>query len=698
VSLGDIRLLPKNSVIKGTVKNEQGQGVAGVWVDVWQEYGEWDYTETDASGHYSMTVVAGAWLVEPSVPDESDYIAQDGITEVRVVERGEETIDFYVQKAAGRIQGTVVDANGTRLRDIDAWAYARSGESPTGKIIPALRGGVVSVDVVSSGRFSLKVPAGEMYVGLYVAPGSDYSFTTEAVSNQLEDVKIVLKPNDSIIAGKLVDTQGNPIIKIQGNVFVSPVGNSTAWQWAPINPSDGSYRLPIAAGEWLISYELLTDHYVPYPPEDLTVTTTSNQTTTQDFTLTALDGMIQGQVLDEEGQPRATTYVWVGNDRYSTYVLTDDQGRFVVYVPAEQETSPISPTLSADMSALRGYTVQTAVKNCKLRYRGTTLIQCVRDAIKQTSRPRVRTSLASAEDEAALSQTTDVTLVVRGANAYLVGQVFDANNTPVVGAFIDAYSDDDQNGNAVSDANGCFLLEIAHDETNPTTWKINAAYQDTQSMTWWSSGYQSLSTQEVEPLLVASVADSTLARTSRLQAPLVLKSIANKLQAPEMHKFKVANGWSYTLPDGTHIQIPANAVPTNEEWVQIAIAPTVYLPDNGIYRKVNNGYTITLYEARSGKKITQKLKADAVLSFSYATAVQTGLMALGTDVATLQPAQYQADTWQPNQSYTHNTQVKRINVQTRRFGIWCLVQAQPSLVVEPTQTPFVFLPLVQRVQ
>ncbi len=161
-----------------------------------------------------------------------------------------------------------------------------------------------------------------------------------------------------------------------------------------------------------------------------------------------------------------------------------------------------------------------------------------------------------------------------------------------------------------------------------------------------------------------------------------------------MHKFKVASGWSYTLPDGTRIQIPANAVPTAEEWVQIAIAPTVYLPDTGIYRKVGNGYTITLYEARSGKKISKNLKTDAQMSFSYANVSQATLAALDDEVA-FHPAQYAADTWQLNQSFTINPSTKRIMVQTRRFGVWGLVQKQAELAVEP-QVEQVFLPIVQR--
>ena len=178
---------------------------------------------------------------------------------------------------------------------------------------------------------------------------------------------------------------------------------------------------------------------------------------------------------------------------------------------------------------------------------------------------------------------------------------------------------------------------------------------------------------------------------NRMQAPLVLKENAKKIQAPEMHTFEVERGWGYTLPDGTRIQIPANAVPTEETSVQISIKPNVYLPDNGIYRKVGNGYTFTLYEAQSGKKITQKLKTDAVISFRASRSQQ--LMDIEDDISSTMPVRYVADTWQPEKSYTRNTNNNSINVKTNVTGTWALVEPQAELSVEPLE---LFLPLVSK--
>lgn len=710
VELDDIMLLAENSTIQGTVTDQDGNGVGNVFVDVWQEQGAWEYTQTDATGAYTITVTAGDWLVEPSTTEEVAFLFTGMAKELTVADDETQTVDFTLEAVAGTIAGRVVDPDDQRVTDIDAWAYARLADSPE----------PVSVEPVIEGRFNLRVPAGAMQVGVFLAPGSEYSFLEEAtptpdstfaslsraaaamlemlpyeqqvtVQPQADSqVKIVLHPNDARIQGNVVDASGNPVSGIEGDIFVSPVGNNTAWQWSRINPGDGSFEIAVAGGDWKLSYDLFTEDYLPYPAEDLLVNVPAEQTVTQNLELVELDGIISGQVVDEDGTPLANTYVWVSDGVYEFYVLTDEQGYFIAYVPLEEEAG--SSGLTATLARRGYYSVQTAVKNCKRRYRGGQLVRCLRDAVRQSSRPRVRSQANTAEAE--ISQEVGVVLVVRDADAYLVGQVFDADSQPVSGAFVYGYSSDNQNANTETDEHGCFQMQVAYDEEAVVDWRLSARFYDSAAYTWWESEEYTLNTSGMEEVTLAAVDEHGVPLTrNRMQAPLVLKENANKIQAPEMHTFEVERGWSYTLPDGTRIQIPANAVPTEETSVQISIKPNVYLPDNGIYRKVGNGYTFTLYEAQSGKKITQKLKTDAVISFRASSSQQ--LMDMKDDISSTMPVRYVADTWQPEKSYTRNTNDNSINVKTNVTGTWALVEPQAELSVEPLE---LFLPLVSKVQ
>ncbi len=92
------------------------------------------------------------------------------------------------------------------------------------------------------------------------------------------------------------------------------------------------------------------------------------------------------------------------------------------------------------------------------------------------------------------------------------------------------------------------------------------------------------------------------------------------LPKSETQVFKVVDGWSYTLSDGTQIQIPANAVPVDEgeTQVRVAIEAAPFLEPGSLYDPaVYYGYRITLAQAQSGKQILQSLKADALLTLRY---------------------------------------------------------------------------------
>jgi hypothetical protein len=146
---------------------------------------------------------------------------------------------------------------------------------------------------------------------------------------------------------------------------------------------------------------------------------------------------------------------------------------------------------------------------------------------------------------------------------------------------------------------------------------------------------------------------------------------------PKSHTevFNVADGWSYTLTDGSQIQIPANAVPLDdgETQVRVVIEPTPFLEPGSLYDPaIYYGYTITLFQAQSDKQVTQPLKADALLTLRYDEGVLAQHYANESQIS---PASFSAGLWQPAGRFVVNTAANKVTVQTRTLGTWALVRS-----------------------
>ena len=245
-------------------------------------------------------------------PDGSSYLNINASQVISTTQDPIYPLDFVLTQAAAQIYGTLVDQQGQPVSDVDAWAYARTDDTSTWE--------VVSDSPVISGSFVLNVPDGALKVGIYLAPNSDYSLTSEmspaALSRrpsagqslstiamaQLEQsaneqavtippagvgpaqvsksVQLTLARHDATISGALIDQQtGAAAAGVTGVVLASPVTAEANWQSINLN-SDGSYALKLAAGTW----HPTTPHgeqYNPYPADPVVVSAISGQVVTQ---------------------------------------------------------------------------------------------------------------------------------------------------------------------------------------------------------------------------------------------------------------------------------------------------------------------------------------------------------------------------------------------------------------------------------
>jgi|GEM_PF-3285273 len=359
--LGDIRLSARTALLSGTVTDGSGQGVPGIPVDVWQPGGEWFSTDTDAGGGYGFSLPPGTYMVRPSPAEDADFIFTGSPTGA-VLTSEAVTADFVLDAISRTIVGRVRDTTGKLLTDIDAWAYARSGDSPQ----------PLTKARVTQGGFTLDVAAGTLYVGLDLAPGSGYAFAHEIqtsrsapspLSSDLSPVDaaiaemsvyeqairtdghgrdsgivtIILEPDNAYIQGAIQDENGDTSADIRGQVIATPEGNRTSVRSAEIR--DGRFEIPAAEGLWDLTCQLETGRYGQADP--VRVSVEEGKAATGNIPLTPLGSMVGGRVTDDTGSPASDILAWVRVPRgvgdaggiFETQVLTDSEGEFEVFVP-----------------------------------------------------------------------------------------------------------------------------------------------------------------------------------------------------------------------------------------------------------------------------------------------------------------------------------------------------------------------------
>ncbi len=362
ISIPEISLPARNSVLHGSVKDSQGNSVPGISLDVWNPEGGTRFTAvTDAEGNYEIALPAGEYLVMPSPGGGSGILYSDAPQRVTLEPDASETADeIRTESAPHTIVGTVRSRDGKMLEDVDAWAYTRMEDSPR----------AVARTRVSRGEFTLNVPAGTQYVGLELAPGSGYSFaeeketslgrrkpgisasaTAEAAIAEMSEheqtvrvngrrsvtnVTVILEANDASVKGVFQDATGNPFSDVPGNVFVAPEGNKSAWQQCEIK--DGKFELKVAEGMWNLSYSLDTDRYLRSPALPIHIRAVSGNAVIESISLVPMGRMVSGQITNADGNPAvgalARVRLIAAGGVFEALAVTGSDGKFEVFMPS----------------------------------------------------------------------------------------------------------------------------------------------------------------------------------------------------------------------------------------------------------------------------------------------------------------------------------------------------------------------------
>jgi hypothetical protein len=690
VNLGDIRLLARNSIIEGYVKDAAGTGLSGVWIDAVQPDGNWYYAETDSTGYYQIKVCAGAWIVEPWLwaSDFPDDVFTEFSKEVGVGDNKTVTVNFQSEKVAGTILGEVRDPNGNLITsDLGSWAYARKDSSPRP---------IVETYVGGDGKFELKVPEGNFNVGLDLPPESGYAFfeekpvvitvnkmiesssatTGEAASIEMRPyekqvvissgktrsstaVTITLRPNDAVIRGTIKDANGSPVTGISGKIVATPAWNTNYVHTGAVNSSDGTYSMTVAAGEWNLTYQLETSDYISSPIKPIRTTAASGQEQVVDLPLIALDGVVMGYVQDDQGKKMPGIQVWLRAARssdptvvYENMTVTNETGKFIFKAPLIFDDARVGV-------ALKDFSDYSIVP----KSRAWSYYPYKSSSPQPTSiRPPYR--LVRSEE--------NTILVLRKADTLLKGKVT-LNGQGVEKAYVYAFSNDGQKADAETQSDGSFQLPVARATVEGSNlWTIRSAYRGVGSRNYYRS-------QEVRADI------SGIASEIVLPEDLSLSS-AGEIPASEIFEYTIKDGWSGVLSDGARIQIPGGAFTltgknnNQVDELKILVDPIVMgLPDTKEDLVAGYGYDIGLYEKDSGKKVSPKFEKKASITFRYTDALLTEL---GVSEADLRPAYLlEANgTWQPIEAFTLDTAANKVTFQTDHFSKWALTVRKDAAI------------------
>ncbi|QTA84768.1 hypothetical protein [Desulfonema magnum] len=745
--LGDVRLAARSAVLSGTVRDDGGQGIPGIPVNVWRTRGESFSVTTGTDGGYEISLVPGTWTAKPSPAEDANLIFTGSPAEAVLTAGDTAAADFVLDHASHVIFGRVRDTAGKVLSDVDAWAYARHEDSPA----PVARARV------AKGEFTLNVPAGTFRTGIDLAPGSGYAFAQENQSSlaksslasrpsplaayeqvtstdgrgrSSDDIMITLEPDNAYIKGVLRDEGGALLTGVRGQVLAVPEGNRSSVRKAEIR--DGEFEISVSQGAWTLNCRPDTDRYAHAAPAR--VVAEKGRAVTADITLTALDGVISGQVRDDGGNPAADILVWVRVPRegrgdagrmFEAQVLTDSDGGFEVFVPGgtgkrgwgvsasvgtalrrcETEEDSYEPPFVltgeslllledaevpgevvsvlgglSDLTYESEYEFTFALREALDSYyfyqqyksqimehaaAGATegmIVACLRESAAQAALPANRPGWGRKP-----ARQDGMSLDLRRADIFLAGTVLDEDGSPAPGVYVSAYSGDGQKTHGRTDGNGDYRLYVARaDETGSNDWTLTAVSESPDGK--YCRG---------RVLCDASGTDEIVAAED-----IVLKS-EGELPDVLTGEFRREDGWTGTLSDGTRIQIPANAVPTEEEFVRIiAEARAEETSESGGNHIITYSHSVTLYEKESGREILGGLDREVLITFGYDTDV---LQEQGIWTRNIRPGYLSgaSGTWRPSENFTSDGTGDSVTLGTGHLSVWSLTATRTGDGSEP---------------
>ncbi|MCS5582613.1 MAG: cadherin domain-containing protein, partial [Pseudomonadales bacterium] len=611
-----------------------------------------------------MHVSPGKWEVVAE-PGFNSAFGHQPPKRTKVTKGEDSTVNFEFAAAGNTVKGTVRDSSNNPVTSLWAWAYARTdNNTATDGSNNDTTFDVITDAPVDSGEFTLKLPKGKFKVGLWISPDSGYSMSDEA-SVDLSDstdstttVNVSVGSNDKTITGKLIDSSGNTVTGIEGDVFaVSGGDRGSAWVGTTINEETGTYTLSLTSGTWDLGYYLELDSddgdYSPFPnakqADDLRGVTLDSDTSsaTKNITLISFGGSIAGTVKKPDGSS------------------LDDE----VYVFVNRDTSASSSTAPyfADVKTSSG------AYSFKLESGYKYEVGVFLEPGSSYAEPPITTV-----DLTSSTSKTGLTLTLGSNDSSIAGTIVQSDGSAMEEeVYVYAWSDKGQAVETNSNSSGVYSFSVP----SGGIWYVGADYQGVDSD---GGAINYKTSKEVAVDLSAGNQDIT-------GKTLTIFKQTYDLPTSIADSFTVSSGYTKVLADGTQIDVPANAVPVSDtsSKVTINISPiTTGLSATSTTKPVGYGYSFELLDS-DGKTITSNLTKDAIITISYIGYGEEGTaFSSEDDEENIKISFYSASkgAWEEAKSVTVDKENNKVFASVDHFSSWSVTSPQ-SEEVASNSTP-----------
>ncbi|MFA6553109.1 MAG: VCBS repeat-containing protein [Patescibacteria group bacterium] len=572
--LGTIIMSQKNSTITGKVVLENGTGVSGVRINGWvMNGGGWGNATSGIDGSFSMYVSAGNWQINiDNGPQSGNYIPNNNrsidvtVADSQSVNAG----DIVVKLADATLQVKMVDASGNAISNMFGYAYARKQGSMNGS-------GNEFGSGINQGTATIRLIGGATFIvgaNLPSDAGIGYSLKEEvevAVAlGETKVVKVTLVANDSTISGFVKDQNGFLVTNLDAEVYV----NDDSWQWrgTRLQP-DGSFTFSVRGGKKYMAGVNVRGGSGAYVasqprPEDAFVVPT-NSTYTKIVTILKADTAISGIVLKPDGTPMQRAWVNANNYRsMENKIKGDVAGARIVDTGTQTGADG-----KFSIAVLAGkYDVHAGMPP---EFSGNFM-------------PPKEVSV----DVASANPVTGVTLQFREADATATVTLLLPDGTKPDMGFCHAWSE--QGGNSGKEANGGVsnvplttgTWNVGCDSYNPKTDKFYRSDENQVSVTKGKNVTLSVKMQEGLFNIPKGVTETFDATTQKVM----------------------------TLPDGTSLTIPANALATSGN-VTLMATPDVNLMHTRDTKPINFAWNFEALD--SNNQLVQTFNSNATICIPY---------------------------------------------------------------------------------
>lgn len=576
VDLGTVLAEVNSAHLKGKVIDGTSKGIGNMMIQAMREGGsEMVQTNTNSDGTFDFVVGAGKWIInfQPGPGQNFTQVTPVSATVVNGQTVSGLTIQF---KTLDRIiTGSVVNSAGTKVTDFVGSAYVRTADKKSQVSAPV-------VDGAYTIQFSsADVPGNKVVIGVTAAPGADYAGGREAnvtFRGTSANQNITVAPYNATISGRLVLPSGATAVNNGSEIEIVAVDTKGNFTSTVVSDSTGTYSLPIAAGTWLVDYEIAdpenTDGLINRPSGLNSVIIKAGQTKSVNFRIVQGKNTVTGTVTDANGVAVPSVPVILDN-RISLENNGTINSNDIITVTSETNENGI---YSAEVP---NGTYQVSIGDTP--FVGTNQIT-----------PDAKNITISG------NKTATMDFNFENSDATIAGTV-KFNNKSDAGGTVTAFTDDGAQATGNVNSQGQYSISVNSKEK----WHVIAT--DLSGKKLLRSGQVDLTTKSGRNGVNLSYKDSGIA-----------------VPAPVTKTFAANAGGTVSLPDGTIVNLPPYALDVSGN-VSLTVSPTIDIDPTSLDQPATLAYEVKGLNA-SGEEVKQLNRpATITLPYKESTVASNGL-------------------------------------------------------------------------